>query len=147
RAPATSRCACWSTAPAPPPRITPVIQRDIMIVRTRVLVVGAGPVGVTAAYRLAQAGIDVIVLEANADCPEDMRASTFHPPSLEMMAELGVLPELEATGLRAPIYQYRNRKSGNRVELDLTEIADVTPYPYRLQCEQFKLSRLLSERI
>src|SRR3546814_13549277 len=66
----------------------PVIQRDIMIVRTRVLVVGAGPVGVTAAYRLAQMGIDAILLEANADCPEDMRASTFHPPSLAMMAEL-----------------------------------------------------------
>src|SRR3546814_5401848 len=84
---------------------SPVIQRDIMIVRTRVLVVGAGPVGVTAAYRLAQMGIDAILLEANADCPEDMRASTFHPPSLEMMAELGVLDELEAAGLRAPVYQ------------------------------------------
>jgi len=118
-----------------------------MIVRTRVLVVGAGPVGVTAAYRLAQAGVDTILLEANTDCPEDMRASTFHPPSLEMMAELGVLEELEAAGLRAPVYQYRNRKTGNRVELDLAEIGDATPYPYRLQCEQFKLSRLLSARI
>ncbi|MBB5708652.1 FAD-dependent oxidoreductase [Sphingopyxis panaciterrulae] len=118
-----------------------------MIVRTRVLVVGAGPVGVTAAYRLAQMGIDAILLEANADCPEDMRASTFHPPSLEMMAELGVLDELEAAGLRAPVYQYRNRRTGNRVELDLAEIGDATPYPYRLQCEQFKLSRLLSTRL
>src|SRR3546814_18108374 len=62
-----------------------VCSSDLMIVRTRVLVVGAGPVGVTAAYRLAQMGIDAILLEANADCPEDMRASTFHPPSLEMM--------------------------------------------------------------
>lgn len=118
-----------------------------MIVRTRVLVVGAGPVGVTAAYRLAQMGIDTILLEANADCPEDMRASTFHPPSLEMMAELGVLEELEAVGLRAPVYQYRNRRTGNRVELDLSEIGDATPYAYRLQCEQFKLSRLLAARL
>src|SRR3546814_17864738 len=92
-------------------------------------------------------GIDAILLEANAYCPEDMRASTFHPPSLEMMAELGVLDELEAAGLRAPVYQYRNRRTGNRVELDLAEIGDATPYPYRLQCEQFKLSRLLSARL
>ncbi|WP_375194322.1 FAD-dependent oxidoreductase [Sphingobium sp.] len=118
-----------------------------MTIRTRILVVGAGPVGVVAAYRLAQAGIDTILLEANPDCPEDMRASTFHPPSLEMMAELGILHELEAIGLKAPVYQYRNRRSGNRVELDLGELADVTPYPYRLQCEQFKLSRLLSARL
>lgn len=118
-----------------------------MIVRTRVLVVGAGPVGVTAAYRLAQAGIDTLLIEANADCPEDMRASTFHPPSLEMMAELGILDELEAVGVRASVYQYRNRQTGNRVELDLAEIGDATPYPYRLQCEQFKLSRLLSARL
>ena len=118
-----------------------------MTIRTRILVVGAGPVGVVAAYRLAQAGIDTILLECHADCPEDMRASTFHPPSLEMMADLGILDELEAIGLRAPVYQYRNRQSGNRVELDLGEISDLTPYPYRLQCEQFKLSRLLSARL
>jgi len=118
-----------------------------MTIRTRILVVGAGPVGVVAAYRLAQAGIDTLLLEANPDCPEDMRASTFHPPSLEMMARLGILEDLEAVGLKAPVYQYRNRKSGNRVELDLGELADVTPYPYRLQCEQFKLSRLLAARL
>lgn len=118
-----------------------------MTIRTRILVVGAGPVGVVAAYRLAQAGIDTILLEANPDCPEDMRASTFHPPSLEMMAELGILEELEAIGLKAPVYQYRNRRSGNRVELDLGELSDVTSYPYRLQCEQFKLSRLLAARL
>lgn len=118
-----------------------------MTVRTRVLIVGAGPVGSVAAYRLAQAGIDVMLLEENACCPEDMRASTFHPPSLEMMAALGVLPELEAMGLRAPVYQYRNRRSGNRIELDLGEIADATPYPYRLQCEQYKLARLLTARL
>jgi 3-(3-hydroxy-phenyl)propionate hydroxylase len=118
-----------------------------MTVRTRVLIVGAGPVGAVAAYRLAQAGIDVVLLEAGGSCPEDMRASTFHPPTLEMMAELGVLPELEAMGLQAPVYQYRNRRTGNRIELDLGELADVTRYPYRLQCEQYKLARLLTARL
>ena len=118
-----------------------------MTVRTRVLIVGAGPVGAVAAYRLAQAGIDVVLLEAGNGCPEDMRASTFHPPTLEMMSELGVLPELEAMGLQAPVYQYRNRRTGNRIELDLGELADVTRHPYRLQCEQYKLARLLTARL
>ncbi|TRW14435.1 FAD-dependent oxidoreductase [Glacieibacterium frigidum] len=118
-----------------------------MTVRTRVLVVGAGPVGAVAAYRLAEMGVDVVLIEASPDCPEDMRASTFHPPSLDMMEELGILDALLAQGLKAPIYQYRNRRSGNIIQLDLTEIADVTRHPFRLQCEQYKLARLLSDRL
>ena len=81
------------------------------------------------------------------NCPEDLRASTFHPPSLEMMAELGVIDELEAMGLKAPVYQYRNRRSGETFSFDLTELSDITPYPYRLQCEQFKLARLLTGKM
>lgn len=118
-----------------------------MTVKTQVLVAGGGPVGAVAAYRLAQMGIDVILLESRADCPEDMRASTFHPPSLDMMAELGVLDDLLAQGLKAPIYQYRNRRSGNVIQLDMGEIADATPHPYRLQCEQYKLARLLTVKL
>ena len=80
--------------------------------RVQVVVAGAGPVGAVAAYRLAQRGIDVLLLESRSELAEDMRASTFHPPTLEMMAELGLLDALEAKGLRAPIYQYRNRATG-----------------------------------
>lgn len=115
--------------------------------RTQVLVVGAGPVGVVAAYRLALAGIDVILAEAQPVCREDMRASTLHAPSLRMLAELGVFDALDAQGLRAPVYHYRNRRTGEVLAFDLGEIADATPYPFRLQCEQFKLSRLLARLI
>jgi 3-(3-hydroxy-phenyl)propionate hydroxylase len=120
---------------------------DKSVTRTRVLVAGGGPVGAVAAYRLALAGIDTILLEEQRDCPEDMRASTLHAPTLEMLAELGVLTELEKVGLRAPVYQYRNRRSGDVIAFDLGELADVTPYPYRLQCEQFKLARLLTTKL
>lgn len=115
--------------------------------RTRVLVVGGGPVGTTAAYRLALAGIDTILLEAKPDCPEDMRASTLHPPTLDMLAELGVLDELEKQGLRAPVYHYRNRRSGEIIAFDLAELRDISAHPYRLQCEQFKLARLLATKL
>jgi 3-(3-hydroxy-phenyl)propionate hydroxylase len=115
--------------------------------RTQVIVAGAGPTGTIAAYALALRGIDVLLAEALPDCPEDMRASTFHPPTLDMLEELGLLAELDPLGLRAPIYQYRNRRSGEIMEFDLTEVADVLKYPYRLQCEQWKLSRLICARL
>jgi 3-(3-hydroxy-phenyl)propionate hydroxylase len=115
--------------------------------RTRVVIVGAGPVGVVAAYRLARAGVDAVLLEAQRDCPEDMRASTLHPPTLEMLSELGVIAALEAEGLRAPVYHYRNRQTNEVLAFDLGELSDVTAFPYRLQCEQFKISRLLARLI
>ena len=48
--------------------------------RDRVLIVGAGPVGLVAATYLASEGIPVTVFELSRELPEDLRASTFHPP-------------------------------------------------------------------
>jgi len=115
--------------------------------RVSVLIAGAGPSGAVAALRLADMGVDVLLLETHAQCPEDMRASTFHPPTLDMMEAMGLLDALEAQGLRAPVYQYRNRDTGDVLSLDMTEIADVARHPYRLQCEQFKLTRLIAARL
>jgi 3-(3-hydroxy-phenyl)propionate hydroxylase len=114
------------------------------IERVQVIVAGAGPVGAVAALRLAQAGIDVLLLEAGATCALDLRASTFHPPTLQMMQELGLLESLIEQGLKAPLYQYRNRRTGRVIGFDLGELGDVTAYPYRLQCEQWKLAQLAS---
>lgn len=113
----------------------------------QVLVVGAGPVGAVAAYRLAQMGVDVILLEGAQQCPEDLRASTFHPPTLDMMKELGIFEELDVMGLRAPVYQYRDRQTDEVFSFDLSELSDEMQFPFRLQCEQFKLARLLAEKL
>ena len=113
----------------------------------QVIIVGAGPVGTFAAYCLAERGIDVIVVEAAADCAQDMRASTFHPPTLEMLDELGIVDVLIDQGLKAPVYQHRDRKTGERITFDFSELSDATKYPFRLQCEQFKMARLLSDKL
>lgn len=115
--------------------------------RTQVLIAGGGPVGAMAAFILARAGIDVLLLEMLPSCPEDMRASTLHPPTLDMLDELGVLGELEEQGLRAARYHYRNRKTGSVIEFDFNELADISDHPYRLQCEQYKLARLLTSKL
>ncbi len=112
----------------------------------RVLVAGAGPVGLVVAVHLAQHGVPVTVLEAEPDLPETLRASTFHPPTLDMLESTGVLDDFLALGLKAPTLQYRER-AGCIAEFDFGRIADVTAHPYRLQCEQFKLNRLLYEKV
>jgi 3-(3-hydroxy-phenyl)propionate hydroxylase len=101
----------------------------------------------TLAYSLALKGVSVRVIESTLGCQEDMRASTFHPPTLEMMESLGLREELEAQGLRAPMYQYGNLLDQKFYGLDMSELADVTPYPYRMQCEQFKLTRLIAGKL
>ncbi|PEQ11376.1 monooxygenase [Novosphingobium sp. PC22D] len=115
--------------------------------RTQVVVAGAGPVGSVAAAYLAQHGVDVVLCETGFDCAQDLRASTFHPPTLEMLDELGVTDKLIEMGLKAPIYHWRDRKSSEVLSFDLSEISDVTRYPFRIQCEQYHLARMLSSRV
>jgi len=113
----------------------------------KVVIAGAGPVGCCAALILAREGVSVTVLEAEADLIPDLRASTFHPPTLDMLDELGVTPKLVEQGLITPKIQYRDLDDGLVAEFDHDLIKDRTKYPYRLQCEQFKLTRVIAEML
>jgi len=115
--------------------------------KTQIVIAGAGPVGGVAAFYLASAGIDVILLESGSDCALDLRASTFHPPTLEILDQFGITKKLIEKGLKAPVYQFRERESGEAIEFDLSEISDVTRFPFRIQCEQYHLSRMLSDGV
>src|SRR5262249_30099971 len=64
-----------------------------------------------------------------------------------MLGTLGVAEALIAQGLKAPSFQYRTKKHGLLAEFDFSVIADATAHPYRLQCEQSKLTRILYERM
>ncbi|MCP5339772.1 MAG: FAD-dependent monooxygenase [Sinobacteraceae bacterium] len=108
-----------------------------------VIIAGAGPVGAVAALRLAQAGIPVRLLEAASDLPETLRASTFHPPSLDMLEDLGLDRALIAQGLICDRYQYRDRRTGEIAEFDMGVLEGDTRHPYRLQAEQWKLVHLI----
>ncbi|MET0240944.1 MAG: NAD(P)/FAD-dependent oxidoreductase [Sphingobium sp.] len=115
--------------------------------RSEILIAGGGPTGMVLAYALALKGVSVRILEEHPTAAEDMRASTIHPPTQQMLAELGLMDELGPMGIRAPLYQYYNMATDAAFELDLTEIGDVTPFPWRLQCEQFKLVRVIRARL
>jgi 3-(3-hydroxy-phenyl)propionate hydroxylase len=109
-----------------------------------VIVAGAGPVGLSAASVLAAAGIPVTVLEAEARLPQNLRASTFQPPTLDLLARFGADRRLIQMGRTAPKVQYRDR-AGWVAEFDFGVIADETAHPYRVQCEQYRLNQVLAE--
>ena len=105
----------------------------------RVLVVGGGPVGALTALLLARAGIPVTLLEREAGVQLDYRASTFHPPTLDLLEECGAEAALMRMGLVAEVSQFRDRQRGRIAEFDLRALRNDTRHPFRLQCEQFKL--------
>ncbi|MFL6971085.1 MAG: FAD-dependent oxidoreductase [Xanthobacteraceae bacterium] len=113
----------------------------------RVLIAGAGPVGLTAAASLVRRGVPVTVFEAGSGLSAQSRASTFHPPTLDMLDELGAASDLIAQGLVAPRFQYRSKQHGILGQFDFAAIADVCRHPFRVQCEQSRLTRILYDRL
>lgn len=112
-----------------------------------VLIVGAGPVGLSCALFLVRRGIPVAVFEQESELPRDMRASTFHPATLDMLGDAEVVQYLLDQGVKAPRWQYRKHESGECAVFDLSVLADRTAHPYRLQCEQFHLTRAICDKL
>ena len=114
-----------------------------------VVIAGSGPVGSLMALYLAQRDIPVLLLEKEPQLPVDLRASTFHPPSLEMIADLGfgVIDEMLEKGLKADRYQYRDRRSNEVASFDMSLLEGETRFPFRLQLEQYEFTRIVNDKL
>lgn len=112
-----------------------------------IIVAGGGPAGLLVAYLCAEAGISVRVFEASPALAQDLRATSFHPPTLDMLAGPGITDKLVARGIVCPSWQVRIHPEGDRAVFELAVIAGETRHPFRLQCEQWKLSEELLARL
>lgn len=112
-----------------------------------IVVVGGGPVGLLTAYLCAAADLDVVVLETLDALAEDLRATSFHPPTLDLLDTIEIADDVIGRGMVCPDWQIRIHPGGARAVFELATIADVTRHPFRLQCEQWKLSEALLVRL
>jgi len=109
--------------------------------KTRVLIVGAGPVGMVCALALNRAGIPVTVCEQEPAPVKDQRAATIHPPTLEMLDALGVMQQILPLGLVSTTYRFHDRVTNSVIaEFDLDRMRGEFAFPYVLQYEQYKLT-------
>src|SRR5947208_12331589 len=114
----------------------------------RVLIAGGGPVGLLCAWLLGRRGIPVVVFDENGTLQADPRAATTHPATLDLLSEDGLADDMARVGLVAPIFQFWDRPSGQKVaEFDHAILKDDTAHPFVVQCEQFKTARLIAERL
>ncbi|WP_435973693.1 FAD-dependent oxidoreductase [Streptomyces sp. Qhu_M48] len=111
--------------------------------RGPVAVVGAGPVGLTAALVLARTGVPVTLLESRDALATESRASTFHPSTLDLLDELGVAAALRRQGRTVDRVHWRDLDGVVHAELDYSLLAGHTGHPYRLHVEQARLTPLL----
>jgi len=114
----------------------------------RIIVVGAGPVGTVAALACARFGHNVTLLEAEERINDSPRASTTQPPTLEILAQLGLIDEYLAQGLLARTFQFWDRARLRLVaEFDFERLRGETAYPFVVQTEQHKLALMGIERL
>ena len=114
--------------------------------KQRIAIAGAGPAGLTAALCLARAGHEVRVFEKRPELNTASRASTFHPPTLDLLARLGVLDRVASQGVRINEIRYYRCNTG-RPELaarfPFSLLEGSTAHPWRMHLEQSRLTPAL----
>ncbi|MGY1899865.1 FAD-dependent oxidoreductase [Nocardia gipuzkoensis] len=108
-----------------------------------VLIVGAGPVGLTAAVVLEQLGHGVMIVDRQAEGANTSRAAVVHPHTLEILEPYGVVPALVARGVHTPTFTIRDR---DRLLMAVPFSELPTAYPYTLMISQADTEKFLLDR-
>jgi 3-(3-hydroxy-phenyl)propionate hydroxylase len=99
------------------------------------------------ALALGKQGIPVIVFETGQRLSQDLRAGSFHPPTLDMMVPYGITARMLEIGIRVREWQVRTRSGELVAQFDLGLLAGDTDFPHRLHLEQHRLTPIQLEII
>ena len=111
---------------------------------TDVLIVGAGPTGLTLAASLISRGIQATVVDAQATAAHTSRAAAVNARTLEVLEGLDVARRLVKEGIQAPRFTIRDR---SRILMRLDFSGLTTNYPYTLLVPQNVTEKLLNDRL
>ncbi|GAA4715059.1 FAD-dependent monooxygenase [Promicromonospora umidemergens] len=111
-----------------------------------VLIVGAGPTGLTLAAELCSRGVSFRIVDRAPDAVHESRALAIQARTLEVLAPLGISPELVAAGDPATVLLIHSAKRTTEVRL-FEEGLKETAYPFLLFLSQAKTERILLERL
>jgi 2-polyprenyl-6-methoxyphenol hydroxylase-like FAD-dependent oxidoreductase len=111
---------------------------------TDVLVVGAGPTGLTVAVSLLARGRNITVVDKQKEGSNTSRAAVVFPGTLELLDQYGVAVRLAAQGIRTPRFTIRDR---DRVltPVDFSNLP--TAFPYALLVSQAVTEAVLLQRL
>ncbi|MFD0692387.1 FAD-dependent oxidoreductase [Actinomadura fibrosa] len=113
-----------------------------------VIVVGGGPVGLTTAFGLAQAGVsEVLVLDRDTAVGTAPRAMVYLFPVLEGFDRLGLLGDLQAEAVRGPGVTFLDHATGEHFPQMVDVLEGVVAHPYALHLGQDQVSRILLRRL
>lgn len=112
-----------------------------------VIVVGGGPTGFVTALGLAQAGVEVCLIEAEVGINDSPRSCVYHWSMLDGLERLGIRAEAERIGYTKDDYLWLVKKTGERLEYDIGVVGKVTPYPYNIQLGQDRLAAICLARL
>ena len=111
---------------------------------TDVLIVGAGPTGLTLAIALRQAGIGHLLVDRLPEGQNTSRAAVIHAHTLEALEPLGVADTLVARGLRLERFALRDR---DRPLMQLRFDGLPSAHRYILMIPQDETERVLAARL
>jgi 2-polyprenyl-6-methoxyphenol hydroxylase-like FAD-dependent oxidoreductase len=110
---------------------------------TDVLIVGAGPAGMTLAVSLKQLGVDCVVIDQLPEAPDDTRAAFVQPRTLEYVRRLQLAGPMIDDGLKGRGFAMADREHDLiRVPYDTVD----SPYPFLLIIGQWQTQRHLDRR-
>ncbi|MEU1431214.1 FAD-dependent monooxygenase [Nocardia sp. NPDC005746] len=110
----------------------------------QVVIVGAGPAGMTAGIVLADAGVDVVLLDRLAEGANTSRAVVVHARTLEVLEEFGVTARLREQGLVVPNFVMRD---GDWALARVSFAGLPTEYPYTVMIGQESTEAILLARL
>ena len=111
------------------------------------IVIGGGPTGFITALGLAQAGAKVLLIEAEDAVIDSPRAAVYHWSTLDGLERLGIREEAERTGFAKQDYLWLVRKTGERIEYDLSVLEGRTAFPYNIHLGQDRLAQIACDRL